>query len=185
LHAPVIAGWSLGGRVIRQYLMHYGDRRLGGINFVSCRPIEDPNVSLRNYPPIPSDGSRDLATCIETAIAFLRACFNEQPNQEDFEQMLAFNMIVPLEVREAIAGWATGISETIKALNTVTVPTLITHGTADRLILPAAAQMTATAIKHSTISLYEGCGHSPFFEFAARFNRELTKLVADVEQHRR
>src|SRR5690242_5835602 len=28
LRKPVLVGWSLGGRVVRQYLMHYGDRDL-------------------------------------------------------------------------------------------------------------------------------------------------------------
>src|SRR5882724_5871451 len=28
LRKPVLVGWSLGGRVIRQYLMHHGDRGL-------------------------------------------------------------------------------------------------------------------------------------------------------------
>lgn len=181
LRAPVVAGWSLGARVIRQYLMHYGDRRLSAINMVSCRPIEDPSVSGRGAPPpIPAEASPDIAAQIATTIAFLRACFEIQPEARDFETMLAFNMMVPLDVRRAIAGWKVGIPDAIKALNAVTVPTLVTHGTADRLIMPGAAQMTASAIPNAKLSLYEGCGHAPFYEDAVRFNRELKAFVAQT-----
>ncbi|MBV8653188.1 MAG: alpha/beta fold hydrolase, partial [Alphaproteobacteria bacterium] len=43
LKRPVLVGWSLGGRVLRQYLIHHGDKGLSGINFLSCRPIEHPS----------------------------------------------------------------------------------------------------------------------------------------------
>jgi pimeloyl-ACP methyl ester carboxylesterase len=62
----------------------------------------------------------------------------------------------------------------------VTVPTLITHGRLDRLILPAAAEMTAAQIPHATLSWYDRCGHSPFHEDALRFNRELAAFAAGL-----
>jgi non-heme chloroperoxidase len=147
---------------------------------VSCRPIEDPSVARRDTPPIPAGGASDIATQIATYIAFLRACFEIPPQPRDFETMLAFNMMVPLDVRRAIAGWTVGIPETIRVLNAVTVPVLVTHGTADRLIMPGAAQMTASAIRNAKLSLYEGCGHAPFHEDAPRFNRELNAFVAQT-----
>src|SRR6185295_16115713 len=44
LRRPVLVGWSLGARMIRQYVMHHGDRELGGINIVDARPIDHPSV---------------------------------------------------------------------------------------------------------------------------------------------
>jgi pimeloyl-ACP methyl ester carboxylesterase len=61
----------------------------------------------------------------------------------------------------------------------VTVPTLITHGRRDRLILPAAAEMTAAAVRHAQLSWYDACGHSPFYEDPARYNRELESFVGE------
>ena len=43
-----------------------------------------------------------------------------------------------------------------------------------------AAEMTAAAIKHATVSLYDDCGHSPFYEDAERYNRELAAFVTTV-----
>jgi pimeloyl-ACP methyl ester carboxylesterase len=57
----------------------------------------------------------------------------------------------------------------------------VAHGRNDALILPAAAEMTAAAIKGARISWYDDCGHSPFFEHAERFNRELDAFVSSIE----
>jgi non-heme chloroperoxidase len=178
LKRPVLVGWSLGGRVIRQYLMHHGDRRLSGINFVASRPIEDPKVIGPGSQAALADRRRDLGGRIAGAIEFLRACFNKQPDADEFTFQVAYNMMMPFEARDAIGAWSTDPTATVAALRKVTVPTLITHGTADRLVLPVAAEMTAEAIAGARISWYEDCGHSPFFEDAPRFNRELAAFVA-------
>ena len=57
------------------------------------------------------------------------------------------------------------------------VPVLVTHGTMDRIILPAAGAHTAAQVPGARLSLYDGVGHSPFFEDPTRFNRELADLV--------
>ena len=181
---PILVGWSLGGRVLRQYLIHYGDRRISGLNFVSTRPFEDPAVlapaSRANIAGRPDT----LAKRIDAHIAFLRACFLRQPPEDEFAVALAYNVIVPQEIREAISSWSTGLEETRAALTKVSVPTLISHGRDDALILPIAAEMTAAAIKGARISWYDDCGHSPFFEHAERFNRELDEFATAIQaQH--
>lgn len=181
LQQPVLVGWSLGGRVVRQYLMHYGDPRIGGLNFVSTRPFEDPAVLATASRDNITGRPESLAARIDAHVAFLRACFLRQPAESDLAVAIAYNAIVPQHIREAISSWSTGLEETRAALREVSVPTLVTHGRDDALILPSAAEMTAAAISGARISWYEDCGHSPFYEHAARFNRELDDLVAAVE----
>ena len=62
-------------------------------------------------------------------------------------------------------------------LEQLRVPVLVTHGTMDRIILPAAGRYTAAHVPGARLSLYDAVGHSPFFEDATRFNRELAELV--------
>lgn len=178
---PILVGWSLGGRVLRQYLIHHGDRRISGLHFVSTRPFEDPLV-LAPASRADLTGRPDtLAERIDAHIAFLRACFLHQPPEDDFAVALAYNVIVPQAIREAISSWSTGIEETRAALTKVAVPTLIAHGRDDALILPRAAEMTAAAIKGARISWYDDCGHSPFFEYPERFNRELDEFATAIQ----
>jgi pimeloyl-ACP methyl ester carboxylesterase len=184
LDKPILVGWSLGGRVVRQYLMHHGDARIGGLNFVATRPFEHPDVIAPASRANIEGRPESLAQRIDAHIAFLRACFHRQPAAEDFACALAYNVVVPQEIREAISGWSTGLEETRAALAKVRVPTLVSHGRDDALILPAAAEMTAAAIAGSRISWYDDCGHSPFFEHAQRFNRELDEFASAIEARR-
>jgi pimeloyl-ACP methyl ester carboxylesterase len=180
LAKPVVVGWSLGGRVLRQYLMHHGDARLGGVHIVSARPFEDPSV-LAPASRAENAGHPDsLAGRVDAQIRFLRACFHRQPPPDAFAAALVFNVLVPQAIREAIGRWSTGLDETRAALAKVTVPTLIAHGRDDALILGSAAEMTAAAIPGARVSWYDDCGHSPFAEHPGRFNRELDAFVDEV-----
>ena len=98
---------------------------------------------------------------------------------------LAYNMLVPAHVRQAIAGLSTDPAETIAALKRVRVPTLVTQGRKDTVVLPAAAEMTAATIAGARLSWFDDCGHSPFSEDAPRFNAELAAFMADPSMTRR
>jgi pimeloyl-ACP methyl ester carboxylesterase len=121
---------------------------------------------------------RDLAGRIATNLAFLRACYAQQPQEQDFLAAVAYNFMMPLGVRDALAAWATDPAAVRAAFAKVTVPVLVTHGRRDALILPKAAEMTAAAIKGAALSLYDDCGHAPFYEDAVRYNRELAAFAS-------
>jgi pimeloyl-ACP methyl ester carboxylesterase len=177
LARPVLVGWSMGGRIIRQYLMTYGDGRLGGVNFVASQVIEEPHFRGPSAPkPLPEELS--LAGEIEAAIAFLDGCYGRKPDEHSFRKALAYNMKVPAVVRRAIGGWSTDATATRASLAMLRVPVLITHGRADTVVLPAAAEAVAAIVPHATLSWFDDCGHSPFCEDAPRFNQELLAFVA-------
>ena len=180
LKRPVLVGWSLGARVVRQYLMHHGDARLSGIVMAAARPIEDPaTAGPRPYFLAPNK-TQDMGARIDAAIEFLRACFERQPDAREFEIALGYNMLVPHEIRKMIMEWRVDPADAIRVLGSVKVPALVIHGEADHVILPAAARMTADAIPGATLSMFPGCGHSPFFEDCARFNSELSTFASGV-----
>jgi pimeloyl-ACP methyl ester carboxylesterase len=177
LERPVLAGWSMGGRVIRQYLMSYGDAAVAGLNFVASLVIEDPRCRGPAGPKPPAPG-QSLAAQIAAAIAFLDGCYGIKPSEREFRVALAYNMLVPAHVRLAISGWSTDPAETVVALKRVRVPTLVTQGRKDAVVLPAAAEMTAATIPGAELSWFDDCGHSPFSEDAPRFNAELARFMA-------
>lgn len=170
LHRPVLAGWSLGGRIVRQYLMDHGDSALAGVAFLSCRPVEEPSVIGPGNAVAGDLRIDDLGSRIDVATRFLANCFGTLPAEEDFAAMLAYNMLCPWEIRLQIGGWLTDVAVSAAALARVRVPALIVHGAEDVLVQPAAARTTARLIPHATLSLYHGCGHSVFWEAAGQFN---------------
>jgi pimeloyl-ACP methyl ester carboxylesterase len=174
LRRPVIAGWSLGGNVICDYVRSFGTQNLAGINFVSAATKSEHQFfgpGRINYPKMFSE---DLATNIAATRAFLRACFERQPTEDEFETMLAFNMVVPPPVRAGVLGRPPNAGD---ALPEIRCPVLVTHGDADRILLVGLGKFTAAAVKGAKLSLYAGVGHAPFWEDTPRFNRELAEFV--------
>jgi pimeloyl-ACP methyl ester carboxylesterase len=54
----------------------------------------------------------------------------------------------------------------------------VSHGAEDRNAKLGAARYTASVIPGAKLSIYEGIGHSPFYEDARRFNKELAAFVS-------
>jgi pimeloyl-ACP methyl ester carboxylesterase len=123
---------------------------------------------------LPQMTSEDLATNVAATRQFLRNCFEKQPSQDDFENMLAFNMMVPPKVCANMGGRTLNIDDILVALK---LPVLITQGAMDRLVLPAAAKYSVEKIPGAKLSMYDGIGHAPFWEDARRYNAELSGFV--------
>src|SRR6516162_4610559 len=174
LKRPVLVGWSYGVHVIADYLRIHGVAHLAGLNCVDGVTKSDPSFFGDGLKVQPLMFSEELATNIAATRQFLRNCFEKQPSQDDFETMLAFNMMVPPKVRANMGGRTLNIDDILAALK---LPVLVTQGTADRLILPSAAKYTATTIPGAKLSMYDGIGHAPFWEDTARFNAELAAFV--------
>jgi non-heme chloroperoxidase len=177
LKRPVLVGWSYGGRVISDYLKTHGAGRLAGLNYVDALSKSDPSFLGEGLKLTPGMLSEDLATNIAATRAFLHACFAKQPGPDDYETMLAFNMMVPPKVRAAMGGRQLNIDDLMASLK---LPVLVTHGSADTLLLLAVAKHTASTIPGAKLSIYDGVGHAPFFEDAGRFNAELAAFARDA-----
>jgi non-heme chloroperoxidase len=174
LKRPVLVGWSYAGRVISDYVATHGAGQIAGINFVDASIKADPALAGENLKNLPLMGSEDLVTNISATRAFVHGCFSKQPSADDFETMLAFNMMVPPKVRAGLGGRPLDATEMMSKLK---LPVLVTHGSEDRNAKLAVAQYTASVIPGAKLSIYEGIGHSPFYEDAPRFNAELAAFV--------
>ena len=179
LRRPVLVGWSMGGRVIRQYLIHHGDERLSGINFLASRPIEDPSVIGPGSRAMIGSDELDLPARLKAEIGFLRDCYAKPLEGDDLVLAVAYNMIVRRPVRNAIAGWSTDPRGSGGARQRAGADA--GHPWPARPADPAeAAEMTAAAVKGARVSWFDDCGHSPFYEDAPRYNRELDQFVSEA-----
>ncbi|HEX9168693.1 MAG TPA: alpha/beta hydrolase [Roseiarcus sp.] len=174
LRRPVLVGWSYSGRVISDYLRFHGPGSIAGINFVDAVTKSGVEFFGPDHDLIDATFSEDLDANIKATRAFLRSCFAKPPEAGDFEAMLKFNMACPAKVRASVMSRTPNPGDMLAQL---TVPVLVTHGAGDRIILPAMAKFTAAAAPNARLSLYDSVAHSPFFENAPRFNRELAAFV--------
>jgi non-heme chloroperoxidase len=179
LKHPVLVGWSYAGRVISDYVATHGADKLAGINFVDAGIKADPALVGENLKNLPIMASEDLATNIAATRIFVHGCFSRQPTPDDFETMLAFNMMVPPKVRGALGGRPLDATEIMSKLK---LPVLVTHGAEDRNSKVGTAKYTASVIPGAKLSIYDGVGHSPFYEDAPRFNTELAAFVREANK---
>ena len=174
LKHPVLVGWSYGGRIIAEYLMHYGDGNIAGINFVAAFTAVASEFLGPATPAVRKMASEDLAENIENTLSFLRSSTVRTLPPDEFEMMLAYNMVVPSKVRLHMLARPAPYEESLKKIK---VPVLVTHGVEDQVALIPMARYTATVVPNAQSSLYEGVGHMSFWEDTLRFNRELGEFV--------
>jgi len=174
LKRPVLVGWSYAGRVISDYVTNRGANGISGIDFVDASIKFIPEFVGDNLKNLPLMVSEDMLTNITATRTFLHGCFSKQPSADDFETMLAFNMMVPPKVRAGLSGRPLDATAVMSEL---TIPVLVTQGAEDRNAKVDTAKYTASVIPGAKLSIYDGIGHSPFYEDAPRFNRELAAFV--------
>lgn len=174
LKKPVLVAWSYAGRIVLDYLMLHGDAGISGVNFVDAVTHGPMNLKAPAGPIAVGMISDDMARNIESTRAFLRACFSRQPSAGDFETMVGFNMLVPTTVRRNMLGRPSPYEPVLKGLK---VPVLVTHGEQDQAVIMDVARYTAASAPGARLSVYPGIGHSPFWEDAERFNRELAEFA--------
>lgn len=179
LRRPVLVGWSYAGRAVIDYVRHYGQDGLAGINFVAANAKDDPAFTGETYKLTQEMQSDEFLVALRATRDFVRACFEVQPSQEDFELTLAFNMVVPWQVRKYMRTRTPNPGDLLPRLK---LPVLVTHGAADRVSRPARSEYTAQHVPGGQLSLYEGIGHAPFWEDAPRFNRELAQFVRAAQR---
>ncbi len=183
LEQPVVVAWSYGGVVIGDYVRHYGTESLRGINFVGTdgrfieRPPLDPDIQKQRQ----ERGALTISSNTEENLIAARAMVDfltaETFPPEWRETVLTYNMGVPVYALKALRQRPIDNSDVVDQVN---VPILISWGSEDEVMSEEMAQSLAAAFKDSRLSRYDGLGHSPFYEDAARFNRELADFAQSL-----
>lgn len=174
LKGPVLVAWSYAGRLVSDYVSAFGTGNISGINYVCARTKTDAQFNGPGTAHLVGMQDKDLARNIAASHAFLSACFAAPPPRAEFETALAYNMMVPPEVRAAHMARPPSDGAILSRLD---VPVLVTQGSEDQLVSRGLGEFTAQTVPGAILSIYDGIGHAPFAEDAPRFNRELAAFV--------
>ena len=182
LEQPVLVGWSYGGIIVGDYLQTFGDDQLAGINFVGAATEVGTEAAMAVLGDeflelVPGFESEVVTESVDTLETFLRRSVHGELSADDLRYQLGYNVAVPPHVREALHSRQVTHTADIEAIDT---PVLISHGEADRIVLPAAADRHAESIEHAETSRYSDVGHTTFWERPERFNRELREFVSSL-----
>ena len=172
---PVIVAWSYAGRVALDYLQLAGGQAIAGLVLVAGTSCDHPSM----FGPAVSLLGRmaaaiDMTEKLDVAREFLGKCVHQSLPAAEQELMLRYNLLVPAAVLSAMGGRPAPYETLLGSLN---VPVLAIHGAEDCINLPAMARYTAHTCPQGRALVYDGVGHSPFWEAPLRFNADLTAYL--------
>jgi pimeloyl-ACP methyl ester carboxylesterase len=175
LDHPILCGWSYGVLVILDYIRHYGEDAIGGVNLVggitklgsdeATSVITDEFLSL-----VPGFFASDVDESVRSLRSLLQMCFAHEPLAEDLYLMLGYNLSVPPYVRQALFSRSFDNDDLLPKIRK---PVLLTHGAADAIVKSVAADQHKAGIAHAQIQMMANAGHAPFWDDPSTFNQGL------------
>jgi pimeloyl-ACP methyl ester carboxylesterase len=186
LRDVVLAGFSMGGGEVARYLGAYGSDRVSAATFISSVP-----PFLLATPQSPNGLDQSVFEDIQSAIAadrfaYLTAFFEDFYNLDVFlgtrisEETVrdSWNVAAaasPIGTWLCPPAWHTDFRDD---LGNIDVPTLVVHGTADRVLpIEATGARTHEMVSDSRFVVLDGAPHGCLWTHAEEVNRALLEFV--------
>jgi len=175
LDHPVLSGWSYGPLVILDYIRHYGQDRIGGLQFVGGVSKLGSEDAMSVLTPefinlVPQFFATDTETSVRGMAGLLRLCFANEPSPTELYLMLGYSLSAPPHVRQGLLSRSIDNDDLLPKLRK---PVLITHGGADAVVKRAAVDQHKASMPHAQVQLMAKAGHAVFWDEAEEFNERL------------
>ena len=175
LDRPILCGWSYGPLIILDYIRHYGEESIGGINFVGAVTKLGSDEAMSVLSPeflslVPGFFSTGAEESVRSLESLIRLCLAQEPSAEDLYLMLGYSVSVPPYVRQAMLSRSFDNDD---LLPRISKPVLITQGAHDAVVKRTAVDQHMTGLAHAQIQITPNAGHAPFWDNATVFNQGL------------
>ncbi len=182
----VLAGFSMGGGEVARYLGKYGSKCVSAAVFMGAVP-----PYLRKADDNPGGVDGGVFDGIQQALrkdrpAFLAKFFQDFYNVDglggtrmsDDALRASWNVAVaasPVATIECVTTWGTDFRDDLRK---ITIPTLVLHGDADRIVpLPVSGARMSEFVPHSRLVTIPGAPHGFTWTHAEEANRELLHFI--------
>ena len=180
LDHPILVGWSYGPLVILDYIRHYGEDGISGINFIGGITKLGSDEATSVLGPeflslVPGFFSTDVEEIVRSLDSLLSMCYVQELSAEDRYLMMGYGLSVPPYVRQALFS---RVFDNDDLLPRIRKPVLITQGTEDAIVKPSAVDKHKASLPHAQIQMVTNVSHAPFWDDAAGFNQRLREFSA-------
>ncbi|MDP9376493.1 MAG: alpha/beta fold hydrolase [Actinomycetota bacterium] len=164
IHAAHVVGASMGGMIAQVMAGNHRERVLSLVSIMSnTGSWRSGQPSLRMYPRLIRKMPAERERYVEQAMRNWRETASPGFPRDagEYRRLLeqAFDRAHgPAGVARQLAAIVASGDRT-SMLKTIDVPTLVIHGTADRLVAPSGGRATAAAIRGAHLMMIEGMGH--------------------------
>lgn len=186
IDAAHAVGFSLGGAVAQQMAVHHQDRLLSLTSVMAS--TGDPDVGqpdavgrrvLLRSPPRDSESAVPVILETRRLVGGGEVDFDEGHERARIESAVARSYDPAGTGRQLAALWAAG--DRTGQIATITVPTLVIHGSTDPLVDVSGGLATAVAIPGARLVIVEGMGHVLARPFVPRIVEELLEHFVGAE----
>jgi non-heme chloroperoxidase len=186
LRDVTLAGFSMGGGEVARYLGKYGSERVKKAAFIAAIPpflLKTPDNRLGVDGAV-FEGIKQAL--VADRLAFLAGFLANFYNVDVLGGKLISDQVVqaswniasgasPKGTLDCVSAWLTDFRKDLAAIS---VPTLVVHGDADRIVpLAASAKRTHEAVKGSRLVVLEGAPHGLNWTHAEQLNRALLDFL--------
>ena len=172
---PLIVAWSYGGRMINDYLRHYGALSLSGINYVAAGTIHVEEAVGHAHANMSEMFSPINAHVERAEDVYIANTLDGDPDPELAAIVEDAVRKTPTFVRSAMRRRPLDYERELAALD---LPVLISHGSRDSIVSPLMSERLQELIPNASLSIYDGHEHTMFLSDAKRFNKELDRFAA-------
>ena len=178
LDDPILCGWSYGPLVILDYIRHYGEGEISGINLIGGVTKLGSDEAASILTPefislIPGFFSTEVEESVRSLESLLRLCFARVLLAEELYLMLGYNLSVPPYVRQSMFSRSFDNDDLLPRIRK---PVLITHGAKDAVVKVTAVDQHKAGMAHAQVQVVTDAGHGPFWDDAAAFNQNLRRF---------
>ena len=177
----IVVAWSYGGLVVTDHIRVHGTARLRGLVLVGAITEIGPDRPGGRVGSLMAEHMRamlseDPDVAVPALTAFSRGMAAGPIPGPQVQALLGASLSVPPAVRAALFRRNLGSADVLAEIDK---PVLLVHGTADRVIDPAAAEYALGKIPGAVVRWFADGGHAPFAESAGEFDAVLRQFAEE------